>query len=109
MYSTRITSKNDRYIQLAEKAIEGSVLARIPGAFWVEYLPFLRYIPAWVPGSSARKWGDLYKPIVTAARNEPYNAVEQAMVSLMGEKYAYSMAMHKVSGLSVVMLGYKFI
>lgn len=49
-----VKSSKDKFIELAEKAVGGSVEAFTPGAFWVEYLPILRHVPAWVPGAGFR-------------------------------------------------------
>ena len=76
----RIRDMSDKYIILSQKAVEGTSISRVPGRFWVEFFPILRYIPAWVPGSSARKVGELYKPVVSAMINEPYEKVERDMV-----------------------------
>ena len=67
---------------LSQKAAKGFGLGNLPGAFWVEYLPWLRYIPAWIPGSSARQYGEQIKPFATATRNEPFEYVAKSTVSL---------------------------
>ena len=77
MYGLRIRDMHDRYVGLSQKAVEGLLIIRVPGRFWIEHLPIMRYIPAWVPGfSAAQKIRDLYKPIVSAARNELYERIE---------------------------------
>ncbi len=39
------------------------LVAAIPGRFLVDYVPFLRYIPEWVPGANfqrlARSWREV--------------------------------------------------
>lgn len=81
VYGMQIQSLDDDYITLAHKAVEGLVLAVVPGAYWVEYLPFLRHIPSWVPGTSGRKLAKKYKPVVALMRDQPFEKVENAMVS----------------------------
>lgn len=39
-YGIQIAPKNDRYIEIAEKALAGMAEAANPGAFFVEFLPF---------------------------------------------------------------------
>ena len=82
MYGVRIQHKDDKYVKLAEDAVQGLSLSRIAGRFWVEYLPILKYIPPWVPGSSARKLGAKVKPLAQATRNDAYDDTMVAMVSL---------------------------
>ena len=81
MYGVRIQNKEDRYVKLGDNAVQGLSLTRIPGRFWIEYLPLLKYIPAWVPGSSARKHGARVRPLAQATRNEAFDEVLASMVS----------------------------
>ncbi|KAK1226460.1 hypothetical protein PQX77_010544 [Marasmius sp. AFHP31] len=47
--------KDDPYLKLLHKALEGMILVMDHGSFWVDYLPILRYIPTWVPGASFKR------------------------------------------------------
>ena len=80
MYGMRIRDMNDNYVLLSKKVVEGITIARIPGRFLMEYFPILRHVPSWFPGSTARKIGNLYKPMIATARNEPYERVEREIV-----------------------------
>lgn len=68
------------YVTAAQRAIEGFSKGLIPGAYWVEYFPILRYIPSWVPGANFKKLAEEYVPHVMAATFKPYNEVKEAMV-----------------------------
>ncbi|KAF5231552.1 hypothetical protein FANTH_13355 [Fusarium anthophilum] len=52
--------KEDSLISMADQAMDDIAAAGVPGAFLVDILPLLRYVPDWVPGASfkrlARKW-----------------------------------------------------
>ncbi|KAF4954397.1 hypothetical protein FSARC_12140 [Fusarium sarcochroum] len=57
--------KEDLLINMAGKAMDDFGTAAVPGAFLVDVLPFLRYVPDWVPGAGfkrlARQWAsELY-------------------------------------------------
>ncbi|THG94643.1 hypothetical protein EW026_g6867 [Hermanssonia centrifuga] len=71
----RVNSMDDDYIHLARHSIEGFSQSRVPGAFWVESIPILKYIPSWVPGASATKFGARYKPFVDEMRDRPFRTV----------------------------------
>ena len=43
-YGIKIAATNDRYITIAEKALEGMSQAASPGAFFVDLLPCREYI-----------------------------------------------------------------
>lgn len=68
------------YVIAAQRAVEG-VSKLIPGAYWVEYFPILRYIPSWVPGANFKKVVEEYLPHVIASTLKPYNEVKKAMAS----------------------------
>jgi len=63
------------YVVAARLAMEGLSKAVIPGEYLVEYIPFLRHIPSWIPGTAARKLTEKYKSYVAAARKKPFAEV----------------------------------
>ncbi|KAJ3546252.1 hypothetical protein NM688_g5535 [Phlebia brevispora] len=73
-YGMRIENLDNEFVSLAQTAAE-ALSRRFPGSFWAEFFPWLKYIPSWIPGSSARAWGDHYSPIAKAARSKPFDAV----------------------------------
>ncbi len=56
VYDKSITDMNDEYVVVAQDALTGVNVAGVPGAFWVEYFPFLKNIPGWVPGVTFKKF-----------------------------------------------------
>lgn len=80
-YGKMISSMDDEYVVVAEMAAEGGSKALMPGAYWVEFMPFLRYLPSWVPGTSFRALVDEYAPYVIAMRDKPFADVQAAIVS----------------------------
>ena len=81
VYAKDITDLEDEYVRFAHLGGQGFSEAMVPGAYWVEFLPFLRHIPSWVPGTSARKLAEKYFPYVYYIRDKPYFEVKAAMVS----------------------------
>lgn len=81
VYGIDIEDMDDENVQLAEMSMKGLGLGLIPGAYWVEYLPFLRHIPNWFPGAAFHKIADKYRPYVEGMLEKPYESVLRAMVS----------------------------
>ncbi|KAK7678448.1 hypothetical protein QCA50_018508 [Cerrena zonata] len=79
-YDMDIVDFNDDYIVLAEKGVEGFSLATVPGVYWVEYFPILKYIPSWVPGTYSKKMAEYYRPIVESLRNKPFDQIKDGMM-----------------------------
>lgn len=82
MYGMHIEYVTHSYIVAGQESIHGLVKARAPAAYLTEFVPILKYIPAWVPGAAARKLGQYYKPIVYKMRDEPFDEVKVDVVSL---------------------------
>ena len=51
VYGVTVESKDDKYYLSALGALEAIAEAFLPGAFLVEYFPFLWRIPSWIPGT----------------------------------------------------------
>ena len=50
-YSINVHPYNDPYIKLAEEAVGAAAELSIPGAFLVDIIPILKYVPEWFPGA----------------------------------------------------------
>ncbi|TCD64419.1 hypothetical protein EIP91_004100 [Steccherinum ochraceum] len=78
-FGRKITGLDDEYVHIAEVAGEALNVSIIPGAFWVEYFPWLKYVPSWVPGNLSMKTVERYKPYVALTRNKAFDQVQAAM------------------------------
>jgi cytochrome P450 len=72
---------HDPFVDLADRATEQFSLSTTPGAFLVDVIPFLKHVPAWMPGAgfqrTAKEWSDTLKEMV----DMPYNFTKQQMAS----------------------------
>ncbi|KAF9493020.1 hypothetical protein BDN71DRAFT_1162437 [Pleurotus eryngii] len=50
-YAIDVGENKDPYVAIAEKALAGLNKASFHGAFLVEVMPILKYIPAWISGA----------------------------------------------------------
>ncbi|KAG6873811.1 hypothetical protein C0992_008410, partial [Termitomyces sp. T32_za158] len=78
-YGIQIAPKNDRYIEIAEKALAGMAEAANPGAFFVEFLPFLKHVPEWVPGAGFQRKAREWKAAVYEMRDAPFETAMRAI------------------------------
>ncbi|KAK1765144.1 O-methylsterigmatocystin oxidoreductase [Phialemonium atrogriseum] len=71
--------KNDVLIDMAGDAMDKFARAGVPGAFMVDMMPFLKYLPDWIPGTGfkriARQWG----AELTDVTEKPYAFVKHQM------------------------------
>lgn len=48
-------TENDEFVRIAEEAQLAMVSAARPGAYLVDFLSFLKYVPEWVPGADFKR------------------------------------------------------
>jgi hypothetical protein len=81
VYGFKIQDMNDEYIKAAVESMDALSESRVSGKFWVDFLPWLRYIPSWVPGTAAVRFGAYWRPKIEKMINKPFDAVMQGTVS----------------------------
>ena len=80
VYGIQISSMNDEFVRSSSVAVEAIADAKMPGRYWIDYLPVLKMIPPWIPGAAARKRGDVIRPITLEMKNKPFDAVKAGNV-----------------------------
>ena len=79
-YGIEIKSINDPYIELAETAFESIGKAGRVGAFLVDMIPMLKYVPEFVPGAGFKKQARIWRKLQEDFRERPHPASVEAMV-----------------------------
>ena len=82
LYGISVQESDDPYISIAEEAVSGSAEAGIPGAFWVDFLPILKYIPSWFPGAGFQKKAARWREVISTMANKPFCHVKDHLVQL---------------------------
>ena len=81
MYDMDVVDWSDEFINLSGASVTAIGATQVPGKFWVEFLPVLRYIPGWVPGAYFKRWVEQYSPMIIKMINQPFDEVKEKMVS----------------------------
>ncbi|KAF9261943.1 cytochrome P450 [Marasmius fiardii PR-910] len=81
VYGYHIQDDNDPYVQLADDAQESVREGGIIGTFWVDYIPLLKYVPAWFPGAGFKSKAEVWAREVERHRNDPWRLMKQSMDS----------------------------
>ena len=55
LYDIHAVDANDRYISNVTAALESIAQGLVPGKFMVEFFPWLRHVPAWMPGANFQR------------------------------------------------------
>ena len=79
-YSINVRPYNDPYIKLAEEAVGAIAELLIPGAFFVDIIPILKYVPEWFPGAKFQSKAAIMRKHAAIMRNTTFAATEEFMV-----------------------------
>ncbi|KAJ3870814.1 cytochrome P450 [Lentinula edodes] len=79
-YGVQVQPKDDPNITAASKMYSVLNAASVPGAFLVDILSFLKYVPAWFPGASFKQKAKAWYGIRNATIRPPFMQVKQALI-----------------------------
>jgi hypothetical protein len=82
VYGISVQESDDPYISIAEEALEGLSTAGVPGAFWVDLLPILKYVPSWFPGASFKKKAARWRAVNHTMAERPFRYVKEQFVQV---------------------------
>ena len=80
-YSINVRPYNDPYIKIAEEAMEAIAELLMPGAFLVDTIPILKYVPEWFPGAKFQSKAAVMRKHAEMMRNTTFAATVELMVS----------------------------
>ncbi|KAF9449661.1 cytochrome P450 [Macrolepiota fuliginosa MF-IS2] len=73
-YGLTIQRNKDPNVDLQEYVYGISEGAAMPGRFLVDIIPWLKYVPEWMPGAGFKTLGRQWTKLLHRAMNEPYEA-----------------------------------
>ena len=79
-YSIKVVPYNDPYVKIAEEAIGAIADLLIFGAFLVDIIPILKYVPEWFPGARFQRKAAVMRKHEVIMRNTTFAATEELMV-----------------------------
>ena len=82
-YGIAVQESDDPYISIAEEALNGVAQAGIPGAFWVDLFPILKYVPSWFPGAGFQKKAARWRKAINTMADKPFHHVQEQFVGVL--------------------------
>lgn len=79
-YGIKIRRFDDPYIINIQEAVQAFSTAATPGAFLVDLIPALKYIPSWFPGAGFKRKAAHWAKVKQKVVELPFNHVAQQMV-----------------------------
>jgi hypothetical protein len=79
-YSISVRPYNDPYVASAEESNTALIELVIAGAFLVDILPILKYVPDWFPGAKFKRKAAILRAHSEKMRNATFAATKKLMV-----------------------------
>ncbi|KZT12723.1 cytochrome P450 [Laetiporus sulphureus 93-53] len=79
-YGHSVTSLNDQFVHLAERAAKETIESGGPGSMIVDFFPLLRHLPMWLPGAGFKRKAHKVRLIVRKMLDAPFEMVKTAMM-----------------------------
>ena len=81
-YGIDVQESDDPYISIAEQVMNSGSKAAIPGAFWVDFLPLLKYVPSWFPGAGFQRKAAYWRKDLNTMAEKPFRHVQEQLVEV---------------------------
>ena len=81
-YGIGIQESDDPYISIAKVAMNGAAEAAVPGTFWVDMFPILKYVPSWFPGAGFQKKAARVREAANTMAEKPFRHVQEQLVQV---------------------------
>ncbi|KAG6908819.1 hypothetical protein DXG01_003172 [Tephrocybe rancida] len=76
-YGIKVQPKDDPYITTAAEGVHPLLVAGVPGAFLVDSIPILKYVPDWVPFADFKRKAKHWKKLALDMIDLPYEAAKR--------------------------------
>ncbi|KAJ7713060.1 cytochrome P450 [Mycena metata] len=78
VYGIDIQPEDDPHIDISERALHAMACTGNRGSFLVDSLPFLKYVPGFLPGAGFKRQAREWYKVVDAMPHVPYNFVKES-------------------------------
>ncbi|EJD42949.1 putative CyP450 monooxygenase [Auricularia subglabra TFB-10046 SS5] len=98
-YGIEVTGEDDPWVKLVGEAMNQMTAAGLPGSYAVDWVPALKYIPAWFPGASFKRFAQVSRKLANEFRFLPLEWVkEQIREGKSGSSVAASLLQNGLEG-----------
>lgn len=96
-YDSEVKEDRDKLLQLVERTMAEFSKLSAPGTFLVDQLPFLRFLPEWLPGMGFKRLAREWKKDLDDLVNIPFNFVKGQVATGMEKESFVSALLHDKS------------
>ncbi|KAK0236018.1 cytochrome P450 [Armillaria nabsnona] len=101
VYGYDVNPHGDRFVGLVDRALESLRLTGNVGAFLVDYIPSLKYLPRWFPGTKFMSLADAWRKDVEAMQEEPFIYASDSLNNATAPSSLVSVNLAKMKNISV--------
>ncbi|KAF8912667.1 cytochrome P450 [Mucidula mucida] len=80
VYRYKVDPEGDALVEMVDKALREAGAAMFQGNYLVDYLPSLRFLPAWFPFASFKKEAEIAAKDSLEVLNAPFDMVMESMI-----------------------------
>ncbi|KAF9461984.1 cytochrome P450 [Collybia nuda] len=80
-YGYQVESHDDKFVRTIENAVKFFGAVGVPGRFWVESFPTLRFVPDWFPGAGFKRFAKQIGREVGVIERVPFNWAKEQITS----------------------------
>lgn len=70
-------------VEIVNKAMTEFSILSCPGTYRVDHIPFMRFIPSWMPGGGFKKEAKVFRQSLLDMINVPFDLVKKQMVRML--------------------------
>ncbi|KAL1742443.1 cytochrome P450 [Schizophyllum fasciatum] len=85
-YGVNVQTKDDPHVVDADSLLRMLTDSAVPGAFLVNSIPVLKYVPEWMPGAGFQRLAREWRPIAQEIMDRPFYEIKQSMVRMTGHQ-----------------------
>ncbi|TCD66168.1 hypothetical protein EIP91_001722 [Steccherinum ochraceum] len=79
VYGYEIKPGNDPFVEIVDEAMSQFIYLSRPGAYMVDFFPWMRFIPSWFPGAHFKREGKKFRSTMDDMIHVPFNYVKDKM------------------------------
>ncbi|SJL18707.1 related to cytochrome P450 CYP2 subfamily [Armillaria ostoyae] len=108
VYGYDVDPNGDRFVELVDRAQESIHAVGNVGAFLVDYIPILKYLPRWMPGAKFLRLARAWRKDVEEMAEEPFKYTTESVAkgfappSLVSENLTKTEALENAAHLEIV-------
>ncbi|PBL03489.1 cytochrome P450 [Armillaria gallica] len=101
VYGYDVNPNGDQFVGLVDRALESVRIIGNVGSFLVDYIPSLKYLPRWFPGTKFMSLADAWRKDIEAMQEEPFIYTSDSLNNGTATSSLVSVNLAKMKNVSV--------